>query len=441
MEGLVVSVLDFGAFIEVYFTVSGFFWVALIISAIFSGYFALVSNSLGFYRRVQLEEAFGLGSDAAGQLGWLETNLKALSLTCALCRSLANLVIVLSVLELMSPNLNQWAWSIIAALAVAGGIIAIVGVAIPHAWALYGGEKILASSIGVLKIFSIILWPATRLMQSFDLPIRRLSGVQDDDSEQQNENARQEILQAASDGAAEGAVDADEVEMIESVIELGQTQAGEIMTPRTEIFALPGNIPWQKAAEELFQAGHSRVPVYMDDVDHIVGILYAKDLLKNVASDQTPASLKSILRKPYFVPETKLLDDLLTEFRLRKVHIAVILDEYGGTAGLVTIEDILEEIVGEISDEYDLPEPALVTRINEKTCEVDGRIHIDDLNDTMKLKLPEDEDYDTVAGFVFSQLGYIPSNGETLDSCGGRFTIIDANERKISKLRVELITK
>ncbi|HHH76617.1 MAG TPA: DUF21 domain-containing protein, partial [Phycisphaerae bacterium] len=220
---------------------SELFWVALIISATFSGFFALVSNAIGLFRRVQLEEAFA-STMGAKRLDWLEDNLKALHMTCALCRSLANLVIILSVLGLMQPQTDHWAW-FIPSLAIAGVIIAVVGVAIPHAWAIYGGEKVLASTIGVLRLFSYLFWPVTKLMEWFDLPIRRLSGVRDDDEKQQSENARQEILQAASEGAAEGAVDAEEVEMIESVIELGQTQAGEIMTPRTEIFALPADIP------------------------------------------------------------------------------------------------------------------------------------------------------------------------------------------------------
>ncbi|MCK4602564.1 MAG: HlyC/CorC family transporter, partial [Phycisphaerae bacterium] len=218
----------------------------------------------------------------------------------------------------------------------------------------------------------------------------------------------------------------------------GETQAGEIMTPRTDIFALPVETPREKAAERIVRAGHSRVPVYEGDLDNIIGVLYAKDLLAPTDPPQQ-AHLREIMRKPYFVPETKVLDDLLREFKARKVHIAVVLDEYGGTAGLVTIEDLLEEIVGEISDEYDADAVAPMNRIDSRTAEVDGRLYIDDLNDAMNLAIPEDEDYDTVAGFVFSELGYIPAVGEEVSSHGAKFTVLAADERKITRLRVEVM--
>jgi len=416
--------------------VSGLFWAALVLCAALSGFFALASDSLRMFRRAQLEEAFG-GGPGRDRLRRLEEHLKALRLTCSLGRSLANLGLILCVLERLGGG--GWLW-VVGSVAIAGLVIAVFGVAIPHAWASYGGERFLARTLGVLLAARWAFWPITRMMQAFDVPIRRLSGVSDEEDADSGDSARQEILQVASDGAAEGAVDAEEVEMIESVIELGETQAGEIMTPRTEMFALPVNTPWQGAAEKIFHAGHSRVPVYHDDLDHIVGILYAKDLLRHVVQqDNGSGDLKTLLRKPFFVPETKLLDDLLREFKARKFHIAVVLDEYGGTAGLVTIEDVLEEIVGDIADEHDRAEPALMNRIDERTSEVDGRLHVDDLNDAMSLAIPEDEDYDTVAGFVFSQLGRIPTPEETLESHGARFTILDATERRISRLKVEVL--
>jgi CBS domain containing-hemolysin-like protein len=310
-------------------------------------------------------------------------------------------------------------------------------VAIPHAWASYHGEQILARSFPILMFFRYAIWPLTKLMEAFDLPIRRLAGIGDDDPELHSEHVRQEIVQAASEGQAEGAVDPDEVEMIESVIELGETQAGEIMTPRTEIFALAIDTPWEQAAREIFEAGHSRVPVYQGDMDHIVGILYAKDLLKYVVANGAPHDLKHALRKPFFVPETKLLDDLLREFKTRKLHLSVVLDEYGGTAGLVTIEDVLEEIVGDISDEYDEAEPTLLKQLNETSFEIDARLHVDELNDACGLEISEDQDYDTLAGFIFSQMGYIPREGEMFESHNARFTILEASDRRLVRVHVE----
>jgi CBS domain containing-hemolysin-like protein len=274
-------------------------------------------------------------------------------------------------------------------------------------------------------------------MHAMDLPIRRLTGTADEE-EGNGDIAKLEILQAASEGRAEGAVDPEEVEMIESVIEFGETHAGEIMTPRTALFAMSVDTPTDEAIKLIIEAGHSRVPAYEGDLDNIVGIVYAKDLLRDLI-EHKEVPLRRILRKPFFVPETKLLDDLLREFKARKFHIAVILDEYGGTAGIVTIEDVLEEIVGEISDEYDMAEPELMTRTDETTAEVDGRIRVDELNDAMGLELPEDDDYDTVAGFLFSEMGYIPAAGETHEAHAARFTVLSASERRIERVRVHVL--
>jgi len=415
--------------------VNPLFWVVLA-SAALSGFFALAGYSLRAQRRVQLEEALG-GSAGARRLELLERHLTALQLTAAFGRSAANLVLVVAMVYWFGAPCPDWAHAI-GAMGASAAIIAVFGVGIPHAWASHAGEKVIASTLGTMMVFRYALYPIIAIMQAFDVPVRRLAGVADP-KHQDNDIAKQEILQMASEGQAEGSVEPEEVEMIESVMEFGRTQAGEIMTPRTDIFALPVDTPWGAAAAAIVEAAHSRVPIYQGDLDNIIGILYAKDLLRHTAASES-ASLRNVMRKPYFVPETKPLDDLLKEFKAGKVHIAVVLDEYGGTAGLITIEDLLEEIVGEISDEYDQPTPALMRRIDERAAEVDGRMYIDDLNDAMGLQVPEDKDYDTVAGLVFSELGYIPAVNETLEAYGARFTVLAADERRITKLRVQRLT-
>ena len=408
-------------------------WI-VVAATILSGFFSLVSISLRSFRRVHLEEAFG--GEEGDRLKEFERHLHSLRLTFSFCRALTNLVLAVAMVYLFDAPGVGWHRAVLALLA-AGGVIAVFGVAIPSAWAAHAGEKMLAGTFGLLKAIRFAFLPITAVMRAFDTPIRRLSGVSDEEVADE-ENAKQEILQAASEGQAEGAVEPEEVEMIESVMEFGDTRADEIMTPRTDIFALPIGTPWQQACRQVAEAGHSRVPIYENDLDNIIGVLYAKDLL-TYAGSSNEASLKPIMRKPFFVPQTKPLDDLLREFKVRKVHVAVVLDEYGGTAGMVTIEDVLEEIVGDISDEYDKPEPALMRRIDERSAEVEGRMYIDDLNEAMGLHIPEDEDYDTVAGFVFSELGYIPAVGETLEAKGAKFTVLAANDRKISRLRVEVL--
>ena len=400
-------------------------------------FFALGSFALRDFSRAKLEEVFtaGKGSKGRKHLEFLDSQLKPLQLTLSLCRSLANLVLVAAMVT-MFAGADPLSGNSLAAVIFSGAIIAVVGIGIPHAWANYAGERILSGTFWILIGLRYLLFPIVAVMQAFDLPIRRLSGQTDDDNEN-GESAKQEILQAAADGAAEGAVDNDEVEMIESVMGFSDTDAAEIMTPRTDIFALSIDTPWVEAVSEIHYAGHTRVPIYEDNLDNITGIIYAKDLLKHIITGQPPENLQVLSRKPFFIPESKPLDDLLREFKSLKVHIAIVLDEYGGTAGLVSIEDVIEEIVGDISDEYVNHEDDAVRRINETTVETEGRLRIDELNDLLELKLPEDEDYDTIAGFVVAELGYIPAIGETVTVSHVKFTILESDERKISRLRVE----
>jgi len=390
-------------------------------ATVLSGFFALNGFALRSLSRAKIEDAFG-ASRGRKRLETLEANLHPLQLTVALCRALANLLLVAGMIRLLGLGTSQ------SQIAWPGVFVAI--------WASCSGEKILAATLPALMLLRYLLYPVTAIMQAFDLPIRRLAGASESTEETEEEDAKQEILHAAAEGAAEGLVDEEEVEMIESVMEFGDIDAAQIMTPRTDVFALSDETTWLDAARQIHEAGHTRVPVYHDNLDNITGVIYAKDILKYLGSSD-PVELKAITRKPFFVPETKPLDDLLREFKSRKVHLAIVLDEYGGTAGLISIEDVIEEIVGDISDEYDQAEDEQVRRINETTAEVDGRLRVNELNDLLEAKLPEDEDYDTMAGFTIAQLGYIPAAGESLVADGVKINILAADERKITRLRIE----
>ncbi len=417
---------------------------AAAVAVVLSGFFSLNACALRDPSRRGLESAF-LGGDRR-RLDELIKHLHELRMVCALLRAVCNLTILVLLLFAFDSGSGNRAVAIGVSVAVAAGLIGIFVVAIPHAWASYTGEKVLSVTAGVLLALRRALWPVIAVMTAFDVPVRRLSGVPDPQQDRSGNGAtdgemsrietavKAEILQVASDAQAEGAVDAEEMEMIESVIEFGDRRAGEIITPRTDIVALTSDSTLEKVRRTVVQAGHTRIPVYTGDIDNIIGILYAKDLLAIEGPDRT--DLRSIMRKPFFVPETKPLDDLLREFKARKMHMAVVLDEYGGTAGLVTIEDLIEEIVGEISDEYDHAESPLIKRIDERTAEVDGRMDIEDLNDAMGLNLPEEADYETVSGFVSSELGFIPPEGQTLSADGVTFTVLAADARKITRLRI-----
>jgi CBS domain containing-hemolysin-like protein len=232
--------------------------------------------------------------------------------------------------------------------------------------------------------------------------------------------------------------------MIEGVIELGDAVVSNIMTPRTEMHMIQLNTPWDEAVESIVESGHTRVPVYDKSRDDIVGILYSKDLLPELVKgpETSRRPLAELLRKPLFVPETKPVDDLLRWFQKSRTHIAVVLDEYGGVSGLVTIEDVLEEIVGEIDDEYDEQSEVQIRKLGDDVCEALGRAHVDEINEVMGFDLPEKEEFDTIGGFVFAEFGRVPTAGESMtwhDSV--RVTVLEASRRRVNRVRLERIRK
>ena len=282
-----------------------------------------------------------------------------------------------------------------------------------------------------------ILYPVSRLL----LPLHRLSGgiaswLGPSPSSRRVAIA-EEIVSAADEAEREGVLPRRAREMIEKIVEFRDVQVGQVMTPRTDIFCIDVETPMPEVSKLASRTSHSRIPVYSGNRDTIVGIVYLKDLVR-LMDDPTgaPSSLRQILRRPLFVPDTKYVSELLHEFQLSRVHMAIVVDEYGGTSGVVTIEDILEEIVGEIEDEYD-PGPAAPTkRINESTLEVDAKVHIDEVNQALGLGLPEDDGFETLGGFVFSRLGKVPAIGEQFQHENVEFTVLDADERKINRVKI-----
>ena len=236
---------------------------------------------------------------------------------------------------------------------------------------------------------------------------------------------------------ANGGIEAEEREMIRGIINLVDTTTREIMVPRIDIVAVDAEEGLDEALRLIVDRGFSRIPLYEGTIDNVVGVLYAKDLIRYLAdrpSRQGPPSLNEIARPAYFVPESKKIDELLAEMRQNKVHMAIVVDEYGGTAGLVTIEDLLEEIVGEIEDEYDRSE-VTIERVGEDEAVLDARVSIDELNEIFGLSV-EGEDFDTVGGFVYHLLGKMPTPGDEVAANGLRLRVLSVLGRRIKKVRV-----
>jgi len=244
----------------------------------------------------------------------------------------------------------------------------------------------------------------------------------------------EEIQEIITAGEEEGLINPEENAMIRSILHLRDTVVREIMVPRTDMACVDAADTIHDARVKIIASGHSRLPVFEGTLDNIIGLAYAKDLLKYWGMDDTSVDLRKILRSPYYIPETKNLEELLQEFKRKRVHMAIVIDEYGGTSGLVTIEDLLEQIVGDIQDEYDLEEEWLLQQPDGSII-VDARLPVEELTDHLGIEV-EREMFDTVGGFIFHLTGRIPRAGEEIDADDIHMTVLDADERKIRRVRI-----
>jgi putative hemolysin len=248
--------------------------------------------------------------------------------------------------------------------------------------------------------------------------------------------SEEDIKAVIETGGEQGVLDVEERDMLHSVFALGEKTAREVMVPRPDIMAIDVNTPPQEVLESVVSAGHSRIPVYEGSSDQIIGVLYVKDLFRRLARGEKDVTVRPFLRPAQFVPETKKVDELLREMQKDKVHIAIVVDEYGGTAGLVTIEDLVEEIVGEIRDEYDV-ERELVLPVSENEAVMDARVPFSEVQETFGIDSPEGVDeFDTLGGFVTHELGRLPKVGETVKSNGVKFVVESVDGRRVGRVRV-----
>lgn len=289
----------------------------------------------------------------------------------------------------------------------------------PEVWALRTSS--LASFID--KILSPVSGIAIRLMGQTENSLGQISAPTDD-----------ELKTWVQQGQADGALEKEEREMIYSIFQFGDTLAREIMVPRIDIRALAVDTTVDEALTAFVESGHSRIPVYEETVDNIIGLLYAKDLLRHQSNKKQIADLRTVLRPAYFVPEAKKLDELLTEMQTKRVHMAIIVDEYGGVAGLVTLEDLLEEIIGEIQDEYDQSEELPFQKINDNEYIFKGSIDLDDFNEVMGTELNKDM-ADTLGGFMYGEVGKVPTGGERVLVDNVELIVENVTGRRIRKVR------
>ncbi|MBA3796754.1 MAG: HlyC/CorC family transporter, partial [Chloroflexi bacterium] len=327
----------------------------------------------------------------------------------------ANLAVALQpVIAGVQPLADQ---AEVIALLIVTALVSLVtivfGELVPKRLALAHAERyaMLVSRPVILlgKIMAPLVWMLTLVTNA----TTRVLGVREVDEDRLTS---EEIRILVERGGEQGVIEAEEEQMIGAVLELGKRRVHEVMVPRIDIAALAADAPLDELVDTIVREGHSRIPVYEETIDNVIGILYAKDLLPYLKGVDHPPPTRTLLRTPLFVPESMTIDDLLHSLQRRKVHIAIVLDEYGGTAGLVTIEDLIEEIVGEIQDEYDVEEP-MIEPISDDQARIDARASVDDLMEHFDVTFngSDHEEYDTVGGLVYHHIGGVPKVGDTVE--------------------------
>jgi CBS domain containing-hemolysin-like protein len=286
-----------------------------------------------------------------------------------------------------------------------------------------------------LRVFFIVFRPVIWVLNNISNLILRAMGINPVQGEAHHSS--EELQYLLEQGKETGALDSTEHELIQNVFDFNERVVKNIMVPRTKISGIEITTPREELLETVITEGYSRVPVYDDTIDKIVGIVHAKDILPLLARNEEIV-LKNIIRKPYFIPETKKINDLMAELQQKRIQIAIVLDEFGGTAGMVTLEDIVEELVGEIQDEYDEEKP-IVEKVNDREFIVNALASIYDVNTHLPHDLPEDGDFDTVSGWLGEIFGKIPDVGEQKESNGYNITVLKKSDQNIESVKLELL--
>jgi putative hemolysin len=426
------------------------FELALIVTLVLlNGIFSATEIALVTIRRSRIQQLIDEGNNAAVRVQHLKANpgrfLAVIQIGINFLGFLASAFAAVSLVDdfaLSLPSIGPLAGAA-TARAVALVVVTILltlftivfGELVPKQIGLAHAERVAMSTARFMEFLGSVFGPLVTVLTWVTRRISRLFGA---DVAADERISSEELRLIIEQGGEQGILEAEEEQMIHAVIELGDQRVHEVMVPRIAMVTLTTSVTMEEALDTIIEQGHSRIPVYEDTIDEIVGILYAKDLLPFLRpGGPPPPPLRSILRTPVFVPESMTVDDLLHELQRRKVHLAIVLDEYGGTAGLVTIEDLIEEIVGEIQDEYDVEEPMIV-KLSDDEARVDGRAAVDDLMELFETQVPLDDadEYDTVGGLIYHRIGGVPKPGDQVTVDGLTLTVETTDGRRVGKVLV-----
>ena len=326
------------------------------------------------------------------------------------------------------------AWGFVLGIVFEIAVLFVVGEAAPKTWAVLNGER--AALLVARPVVAIGNFPPLRFIAKTLIGVSNVllpgKGLK------QGPYVSEEELLALTDSAADdNVIEQEERELIRSVFEFGDTVAREVMVPRPDMVAVEGGQRVDEVIDVALRAGFSRIPVFDENIDNIIGVVFTKDLLRAEREGKADVEVRNLAREGLFVPESKPVAELMREMQRKKLHLAFVLDEFGDTAGLVTLEDLIEELVGEITDEYDVEE-APIERLPNGDVRVNGKMPIDEVNGLLKVELPEGDDWDTVAGLLFNRLGHVPNDGESVMCVGHTLTAERVQGRRIGRVRIRV---
>lgn len=403
--------------------------IILLLLVFLSAFFSGVETAFVSLSEIRVQHLVEKQRRGIGLVKRLKDNSERLIITILIGNNLVNIAASSIATSIAIDTLKSNAIGI--AVGVMTFVILVFGEIVPKNIAFAKNEWIAVAAAPVILGIQYVLFPLIKLLELFT---KVISKPFDDELEPIITEA--EIKSVVSLGEEVGEVEEDERIMIHNIFRFSDLQANEIMVDRTKMFTVDAADGLREVAQEIVEKGYSRIPVYDEKPDSVIGILYAKDVLKAILSGLENRQVKDLVRPAMFIPETMLLDDLLAEFQKEKVHIALVADEHGGISGLITIEDLLEEIVGDIYDETD-DQKIMIKKLDETLSRVRGETEIEDVNRELGLQLNEKEDYETISGFILAQLRRIPEPGEELTVQNLLFRVTKADERHIIEVEIE----
>ncbi|WP_291258980.1 hemolysin family protein [Fusobacterium sp.] len=412
--------------------------VLLIVLILLSGFFSASETALTSFRSTNLEKFEDNKEEKKIELlkKWLKNPNEML--TGLLVGNNVVNILASSIATVVTINILGGASSSSVAIATVGMtvIILIFGEITPKIIAKNYSVQIAGVVIRIVYLLALFLKPIIKILMFISKFIARLIGI--DLKDEAIMITADDIKSLVNVGEAEGIIEEEEKEMIHSIVGFSETTAKEVMTPRTSMLAFEGDETLDEVWDEIIENGFSRIPVYEETIDNIIGVFYVKDVLSIVKKGETNVPIKNFIRPGYFVPETKSITEILQDFRKMKVHIALILDEYGGIVGLVTIEDLIEEITGEIRDEFDHEEDEFIHKIDENTYEVDGMLDIETLDKELNIRLPESEDYESLGGLIITELGRVAVVNDEITLSGVKLKVLEVEKMRVAKVLIEI---